>query len=268
MKSLKWYGWKPDVPDHRDRTYTQLFRLKRELPSAVDLRDTGFLKPIYNQLALGSCTGNAISKAIRFDMLRQADPDAVVPSRLFIYYNERVLEDTVPQDCGAQIRDGIKSISNFGVCDESMWPYDIDKFAVRPPDECYSSALDHQALAYHRLSHSILEMKDCLSNGLPFIFGFSVFESFESQLVSDTGVLPYPALSEYALGGHAVLAVGYIDGPVTKMINGNQVVLRNVVIAQNSWDEDWGDGGYFYIPYSYISNPDLADDRWVLTLME
>jgi C1A family cysteine protease len=213
---------------------------------------------------LGSCTGNSIAKAVQFDVLRQVNLTPITPSRLFIYYNERVMEGTVDQDSGAQIRDGIKTIATLGVCDESMWPYDTNQFAVKPPDTCYNQATQYKASAYYSIDNNLGEMKDCLAQGHPFVFGFNVFDGFESDTVAVTGVVPMPTGNEAAIGGHAVLAIGYIDGPLDTTIGGQAITLSQVIIVQNSWGDGWGDGGYFYMPYSYISNPGLADDMWAI----
>ena len=111
------------------------------LPPSVDL-SAGF-PDAYNQGDLGSCSGNAIAGAIQFERRKQnLNPD-FIPSRLFIYYNERVMENTVNHDSGAQIRDGIKSIAQQGVCAETEWDYDETQFTVKPPDSAYTDATDH-----------------------------------------------------------------------------------------------------------------------------
>ena len=62
------------------------------IPPFFDL--TSKCPPVYDQGQLGSCTANAISGAIEFDQMKQGIT-AFMPSRLFIYYNERVIEGTV-----------------------------------------------------------------------------------------------------------------------------------------------------------------------------
>src|SRR5262249_25089308 len=153
-----------------------------------------------------------------------------VPSRLFIYYNEREMEGTVSSDAGAQIRDGIKSVSERGDCPETQWPYEIDKFADRPTAGCYKSAFKYKAVAYQRLVQNLNQMKGCLASGFPFVFGFSVYESFESELVAKTGNAPLPGAGEQLLGGHAVMAVGYDDS-------------HQWFYVRNSWGTDWGMDG-------------------------
>jgi C1A family cysteine protease len=208
--------------------------------------------PVYDQLTLGSCTANAIGAAFQFDELKEKMPHAFQPSRLFIYYNERVLEGTVNKDSGAQIRDGIKSINVTGVCPEEVWPYDIDKFAVPPPTAAYVDSNAHHSLAYKRVSQELSQLKQCLISGYPFVFGMEVFASFESDYVARTGLVPMPQATEECLGGHAVMCVGFDDA-------------KKMFIVRNSWGTTWGDNGYFHLPYDYMTSSALVSDIWTVT---
>jgi C1A family cysteine protease len=205
MRKVKRYGWIPDLPDARDQFYSTSV-LPTALPDVVDLRP--HCPPVYDQGDLGSCTGNAIAAAVDFERRKQNLPE-LTPSRLFIYYNERVMEGTINEDAGASIRDGIKSVASLGVCPESEWPYDIDRFADRPSEACYSDALKDRIIRYSRVPQSTAMIRSCLALGYPFIFGFTIYESFESEEVARAGIVEMPAAGEAAIGGHAVLAVGY-----------------------------------------------------------
>ncbi len=236
------YGWIPDLPDHRDFPYAAKPGALLKLPAAVDLRGQ-FTIPCYDQGELGSCTANAIAGALEFDQVAQAETPAT-PSRLFIYYNERVMEGTVDSDSGAMIRDGIKSAANQGACPETEWPYSDDSsadgaFRQQPPEQCYADGLQRRALAYQRIAQSVPLLKACMAEGFPFVYGFTVFESFEEPELWQNNVMPMPGPGESVLGGHAVLAVGYDDS-------------RQVFIVRNSWGTDWGDEGYFYVPYLFL----------------
>jgi C1A family cysteine protease len=244
--STSYYGWQPDLPDHRDLIYSVPHGVT--LPPKVDLSPS--FPPVYDQGQLGSCTANAISGAFEFDLIKQKAPD-FMPSRLFIYYNERVIENSVSEDAGAQIRDGIKSIGHQGVCPEEMWPYVISEFAQKPHLECYKNALQNKAISYHRVNRILDQMKGCLADGFPFVFGFSVYDAFESPEVAKTGILNLPQKNEKLLGGHAVVAAGYDDS--TKRF-----------IVRNSWGPNWGMKGYFTIPYDYLLNENLSDDFWTI----
>ena len=241
------YGWLPDIPDHRDHLYGAVRKVPKALPAKVDLRP-GCSK-VENQGALGSCTANALAGALEFLMRKDRVPFVDI-SRLFIYYNERVIEHTVKTDAGAMIRDGIKTLAKQGTCSETSWPYDIARFAAKPTKRCYAEALDYQILSYARLA-TVDEMRACLADGFPFVFGFAVYEGFESQQTARTGVVEMPGAGERMLGGHAVVAVGYDDGV-------KQFIVRN------SWGPTWGQKGYFTMPYAYLADRNLCDDFWTI----
>jgi C1A family cysteine protease len=148
---IKRYGWVADLPDHRDHIYSAPVQVVTSLPTKVDLSSQ--CPAVYDQGQLGSCTANAIAGAIEFDLMKEKKQD-FMPSRLFIYYNERDIEGTVDSDSGAQIRDGIKSIASQGDCPEKEWSYDISKFAQKPPQKCYDDALKHKAVQYQRITRT------------------------------------------------------------------------------------------------------------------
>jgi len=243
------YGWVPDLPDHRDHKYSAPAP-PGKLPPKVDLH--GLCPPVYDQGDLGSCTANALAAGVDYERRKQNLP-LLSPSRLFIYYNERVLENSVSSDSGATLRDGMKTIAAQGVCAEPLWPYDPAKFADHPNAACYTVARRHRTLAYSAVAQDVTQMKGCLASGYPFVFGFTVYESFESDAVAKTGKVPMPGADESAIGGHAVLAVGYSDA-------------SQRFLVRNSWGPAWGINGYFTIPYAYLANPDLADDFWTIRL--
>lgn len=250
--TVKHYGWLRDLPDQRDHLYAAPAVALAALPPIIDLRNQ--CPPVYDQGQLGSCTGNGIAGALQFDRMKQNLTPDFIPSRLFIYYNERVIEHTVNSDSGAMIRDGIKSVAKQGDCPESEWPYDITKFATKPPPNCYKDAILHKAVQYQRLVQNINQMKGCLASGYPFVFGFTVYESFESQQVAKSGVVPMPGPAEQVKGGHCVLAVGYDDS-------------QQRFIIRNSWGIGWGMQGYCTMPYAYLIDSNLASDLWTIRLV-
>jgi len=251
QRKIQRYGWNPDLPDHRDQLYSAPVAALRAMAPKVDL--TAQCPPVYDQGQLGSCTANSIGAAVEFELLKQRLPD-FMPSRLFIYYNERAMEGTVSTDSGAQIRDGIKSVAQQGVCPEPLWPYVIAKFKNSPPKPCYAEALKHKVSLYQRLVPTLNQLKGCLASGYPFVFGFTVYDSFESPAVAKTGHAPMPVPAEKVIGGHAVMAVGFDDS-------------KQWFIVRNSWGPTWGMKGYFTLPYAYLTDTNLADDFWTIRLI-
>lgn len=248
------YGWKPQKPDARDKKFKKVKLLRAiTLPSSVDLREN--MPEVCDQSTLGSCVANAIGSGHQFEQIKQKLPDIWQPSRLFIYYGAREIDGNIDIDSGAEIRDGIKFVAKVGVCPEYMWEYNINKFTEKPPSKCYDIAAAHTVANYMALDNTdINQLKLCLAEGYPFTFGFTVYESFESPEVASTGIMPIPKKDEVTMGGHAVLAVGYLDS-------------IKCFIIRNSWGKNWGKDGYFYMPYSVMTNPGLTADFWTIRLV-
>lgn len=249
QKSNYKYGWKKGKKySENPKTLLVVNNFQSNIKQ-VDLRQK--CPPVYDQGKLGSCTANSLAFCYHYDELLQNEKSIFVPSRLFIYYNERVVEGNVPDDTGAQIHDGIQVLNNIGVCPETDWVYDITKFADKPTDNCYKEAQNHKSVEYNAIDQNLDQIKACLISGYPVAFGFVVYESFESQQVAKTGVVPMPKQNEKVLGGHAVAIVGFDD-------------TKKLFTVRNSWGNSWGDKGYFFMPYDYVLSNDLADDFWTI----
>jgi len=246
-------GWRRQRYDDRDIKYTPKLH-RYVLPRSFDLRKVVTLPQPYDQGELGSCVSNGIAFCFQYNETN-INPLVGMPSRLFVYYNSRVLEGTVGEDSGVEIRDGIKSVNADGVCDEKLWPYVITKFTLKPSSEAYEQAISCRGLSYYALNQNLNDIKTALYNKLPVIFGFQVYSSFDTSSVEKTGIMPIPNIrTEDCLGGHCVVAVGYDDAK-----NGGCIIVRN------SWGTSWGDGGYFYMPYKVILDPNIASDFWVIS---
>lgn len=247
------YGWRPPLPDLRDYRFNHFDVLQEigTLPTHVDMRAQ--MPPVYNQLQLGSCTANSIGGGVQFLQAKQG-LNALMPSRLFIYLQERIDDGDVGQDAGSSIRESCKAVAKYGVPPEILWPYDISKFGMIPPDSVYAAALQTRVSQYLAVAQTGDAMKACLASGYPIHVGFSVYTSFESQAVALNGTVPMPGPGEQLLGGHAVMVVGYDD-------------TQQRWICRNSWGTDWGQLGYFSMPYAYLLNPGLASDFWTLRMV-
>ena len=225
------------------------------LPVSVDL--TNFCSPIEDQGQLGACSGHAFAGVIEYlenktKIFLESNKFSTV-SRLMIYYNERVLENDTGEDAGATITDGIKSLKKYGVCVESMWPYDISKFSTRPLNACYQDGLKRRIKDFASVDLTNNDLiQRTLASGYPIVIGIMIYDSFETDTVAKTGIVPMPGPDEQLLGGHAVAIYGY--NKATKQY-----------LARNSWGPNWGIKGYFFIPFDYINDPNLASDAWVIT---
>lgn len=245
------YNLKADQLDLRDYIHCpMLITHPKELLDVVDHRSE--CSPIVDQGKLGSCTANAIVSGLREYLLLQAKQSWVALSRLFLYYEERLLEGTVNQDSGAEIRDGMKVLTNIGVCPEAENPYDITKFTNPPTKQNILDANQYKISKYQRVSNLTM-LKAALMEGQMVVIGIKVYSSFESEEVAKTGIVPIPDIEkEELLGGHAVLVVGYDD-------------TKEWAIVRNSWGENWGDKGYFYLPYEYWTKK-FTMDMWTGTI--
>jgi C1A family cysteine protease len=242
-----------DLEDFRDFRFTAPAPTPAiALPPSVDLRPQ--LPPIDDQGPLGSCTAWASTAAWRHVLMKEGQPDMPV-SALAQYYWTRQMEGTTKVDAGASIRDAIKTMVKTGVAPQDLWPYDPHKFATKPPVTVQREASRHQALTYERVTQSLTQMQTVLFSGYIIVFGFAVYESFESPEVAESGITPMPQPSEAMLGGHAVTMVGY-----------NDEVRR--VLCRNQWGQHWGQDGYFEMPYEYVMNSGLSSDFWVVRSVE
>ena len=222
----------------------------KPLPRVVNLRTK--CPPVFDQGALGSCTANAGATA---RMMLTAETAEL--SRLFLYYQERVLRGSEDTDSGASMRDICKALKKYGICEERLAPYDIEKFADRPSEKAYENALKYTIASYATFDGDSVDdiqqiRRHLASARLPVLIGLDVYESFVTDSVTKTGIVPVPDTSrEELLGGHAVLIVGYND-------------IRRVLVVRNSWGTGWGDRGYFYLPYECVTRR-IAYDAWTIT---
>ena len=249
-------GFKRDPPDSRD--LSKVYGTS-EIPSTddhpvADLRK--YINQIYIQGTLGSCTACVVCAAYKLELSRQAEEKNRTyyyqdVSCLFVYYNARDIYNDTDSDGGACFRETLKAIHDKGVCRESLWPYDMEKFADKPPPVCYDDAEGNTVCKYATLKQGMDQFRACLKSGFPFAFGFLAYDSFDD--ISSDGIMPIPSDEEIQSNpeptGHGVLAVGYDDN------------TQHITVL-NSWGHRFGDNGYFYMPYELITDPNFAFDFW------
>jgi C1A family cysteine protease len=221
-----------------------------DLPSQIDLRP--YMTKVEDQSAINSCVANAFVGAYEYLAKRQLGDSADV-SRLFVYYNARSVDGIENKDVGCRVSSAIKILSQLGACSEETWGYDINLVNQKPHDNAYEEAQNFLVEEADDIDIELNSMKSCLAEGYPFVFCLKLFKSFDHA--RKKGIVPLPDFStetgRTSHGNHAMLAVGYLDS-------------HQVFIVRNSWGEDWGDRGYCYIPYDYMTNPDLCWDCWAI----
>ena len=240
------YNWKPSLPDARDFQYHLLVKPLPTVPVSIDPL-TAFIAA-YDQGQLGSCTGNGNARVFAHRYYIETKVLDMF-ARLFAYYNGRLLEDNTGVDSGAQVRDVMKGMAKYGMPLEKDWPYIISKFAVTPPKNVYAIAKKELALRYMSVKVDLNTIKQSLAQGNPLVFGFTVFNSFESNEVAQSGVMPMPKKGEKRLDGHCVVMDGYSDA-------------KQILWCENSWGTGWGQQGRFTMPYAFLN---YCSDFWNLT---
>ena len=221
------------------------------LPIQFDLR-TAFpecIPNILDQGQLGTCASNELSNALRFCLAKEK-VNIFQPSRLFLYYFGRLFEESsVTEDTGTSISGLCGAVTKYGVCSENNWGYDITKYTIQPCRPAVMAAHTHTpGYTFLQVPQDLTHMKQALFSGSSIVIGIQVYDSFESDTVAQTGIVPMPNITnEKYLGGHAVQIFSYNDNTQTFGM-------------MNSWGTNWGQKGYFTIPYSYLLDPNLSGD--------
>lgn len=236
-------------------------KLKANLPEKIDLRS--YSPSVYSQGELGSCVAQSICAGIRLrnrkinsyqsTLSRWTSGSSVpeiTPSRLGLYWHARI-EEGLPStmDTGSTIHSGLLSVEKFKLFDESLWPYDVSKFAQEPPIHTFVEASKYKVVEYSKVENNELMIKHMISQGYPVACGIVVYPSMMSHAVLVSGLVPRPKGGEKTIGGHAILLVGYDDA-------------NEVFLFQNSWGTVWGDDGFGRLHYDYVTK--YGADFWAI----
>jgi C1A family cysteine protease len=251
-KMPKLGGWLKDAPDPRDQVFEMhesKFPLKESVDSGVvDLRK--WCSPVEFQADVGSCGANATVGDLEFLQIRNGLP-YVDLSRLFLYYNARVVLNDAERDSGTFIRLLMSTLTTLGTCSEELWPYDTNKVFVRPSWDSYRAAYDNKIDSYYRIAGTGKDRVEAVKRAIiaqhPVVFGMLVDQAYVD--VGSDGMIAMPKSTRVNAGGHAQLIVGFDEG-------------KRRFIVRNSWGIRWADDGYAYVPYDYLDASE-ADDFWV-----
>ena len=244
-QQFKLGGYRPEKQNSQDKKYSA--KRDRPVPPKADLRS--YMTPVENQGNTNSCTANAVAGAYEYLANRLLGKSEDV-SRLFIYYNARELDGDCGQDEGTYLKSCVKVLRKYGACSENTWSFDLNQILEQPHKQAYKEAANFIVEEAARVDVDLHAMKSCLAEGYPFAFGLQLFSSF--QQAGSNGLVPMPDPdNEKHDGGHAMLCVGYSDPD-------------QVFIVRNSWGGEWGEQGYCYIPYDYMTKPQLNGDCWTI----
>lgn len=243
------YGWIKQEDDPRDHRVYNVFGLAAPPALPAYHRIVDGMPPVWDQGETNTCSAQASAAAYEYMLVREA-LNRFMPSRMFQYYNSRLLEGTTNTDAGATIRDAVKALAKYGTLPEDMWPFS-ESYSSKPSPNVYAQAQKGIVTNYAMVNQDIDSLKRTLFSNQPVIFGFMVPESFESAAMAQSGIMRMPGSNETILGGHAVLAEGYDDG-------------QQAVWCRNSWGDQWGRQGSFLMPYAFISDPKWASDFWII----
>lgn len=248
-RQIKGYGFRPAL-----RSFLEPVANVDDLTALAEVDPRSELQAwVEDQGQLGSCTANATATNFRYDAaLDGHDPGQL--SRLWIYRGERQIEGTLGQgDTGAMGHDAF-TVARAGIPPESAWPYDISKFENKPPAAAVK-AQKHYVLkkSVATVPQSQLAIKRVLSNKQTIALGFTVYESFESQSVATSGIIPMPQEGEQQVGGHEILLCGYLKSE------------PHYALCMNSWSVHWGIKGFMLMPWAMILDRSLVSDLRTIT---
>ena len=250
QQSQRAYTLRPDLPIPNEKLISDIPSpgiVQNELILTKD-----FPPNIWNQGETNSCTAQSIC-ALYYYLNKGIDT-----SRLFQYYNERLLMNIVSQDVGVSLRDSMNALFTYGICAEDLWPFDIPNLTIKPTEACYTSASlgsIQSASKFNTTNPSfVTQIKNALSLGLGVMIGIVVYPSMESEATAVTGIIPMPnEATEQPIGGHALPLEGYSD-------------KYSGFFFRNSWGSDWGQRGNGVIPYAYLEKYCIS--AWMLSNKE
>lgn len=239
-----------DLAGHTRRTVAKLTTdssgtsAQVSLPTRVDLSDQ-FPQPRH-QGNQNSCVGWATAYALKsYQESAEMGWSLETTDHLFspAYIYNQIKEGG--GDNGSRLDKALQLIVDQGVATLQTMPYDENDVNTQPSPEAQQEAAQFKAREWGVLE-TTKDMKTALSEGLPVAISMAVYNSFLS-LQGTSSVYNTP---DTYVGEHAVTLVGYDDDKY----GGSFKVI-------NSWGTDWGDGGYFWLPYSFTTQKVKIDGQ-------
>lgn len=233
------------------------------IPESIDLR-CGF-RPIQNQGEQGSCLAHALTAIFEYAM-KLSTHEELDLSEAFLYYNAREMDQTgdvsVVADNGSRVKPAVQSLGKYGLAQEQYCRYNDKNYTSKPSEEAYTDAAKRKLIKAMNVGKSTPDIKAALAEGYPVAVSLMLCESFAKasldgyvQMPTEEEIEVLNAISDEEKprhSCHAMVVVGFSD----KL---QRFILRN------SWGDDWGEGGYCYVPYTYIDHGKLCNSATILT---
>ncbi len=227
---------------------------------------------VRNQEQIGSCTaftGSAANEILHY-YKNGSWPSTLSP--LYLYYVERVKIEgySITADPGAEMVDIPEALQKYGQCIETDYAYPTNKTETAgPSSKAYktapTSAAVSNALGYeigpNATNYAMVKQGDTaavialLRNNTPVMMGFNVYDNsnytiFEGLNTTNYTYSPLTATGSLKsglklLGGHANVIIGYDN-------------TKKAFLMENSWGTDWGNAGYWYLPYSVFQSTKIV----------
>lgn len=222
--------------------------MRGALPQFVDL-SSYFPKPGH-QGSQGSCVGWAVGYALK--TYQEAMETQTAQPEAYNHFSPSFIFNSIKRgdDCkaGSYIVDALDFVSTTGAVPMSEFPY-IEDQCPAPPEELLSRAKGYSIKTYEKLDRgSLFAIREALSNDKPVVAGMFVYPSFLNW--QGDGIYKHDPENEFEEDYHAVTIVGF---------DNERKALRLI----NSWGEDWGDNGYFWMDYN--ASRELIREAYVTT---
>lgn len=245
------------------------------LPSVYDPRGLGFLTSVKNQGKWGTCWAHTSIAMAETSMAKKGISDvdhADLSERHLAYFVYHMPEDPLGNavgdrtylasdaknylEHGGSERRATHALANWvGFADESIAPYADTKpydYSNYFLPENLDGTLAYQDRVHLVDSHWIAatdveDIKQMVMEMGSASVSISFTDKFEDHYNIETGAFFSPQLGEI---GHSGLVVGWDDEYSAKnFMTGQQPSSDGAWLVKNSWGQDWGDGGYYWISY-------------------
>ena len=206
------------------------------MPSSYDVSE--YLPEVDSQGKQGSCVAWATGYYLKSYQENYEDFENGILSKNNVMSPSFVYNQIKVSDCsaGSVIQDALDTISNQGIADWTLMPYNENDCETQPNDLQKTLAEPNRIDSYFYLDENLAleQTKAYLLNDQPVVIAVTIDRSYFGAR-DENGIYVYRKF-ESGDGGHAMLVVGYDDN-----MNAFKVV--------NSWGKGWGNQGFVWIDY-------------------